>query len=273
MLQKIAANLPPTILRRIGRLQYEFFLLAPLVHWISQRFMQCSGVIKYGVGRGLKFNAKGGAAGYLLGTLEPREQDLLSQILTEGSVFYDIGANVGFFSTLAARIVGETAKVYAFEPFPEFAKLARLNAELNDFHHVEVIEAAASSQTGQMHLSMARSESVSFKLATGEGPNNMAVQAISIDDFSVSYGASRPNLVMIDVEGQEINVLKGMLQVLRDCKPTIMCEVHWLGESFVEFCTSVLQPMGYGFQAFEGQPLPCHKIRYHAIISPESKSI
>jgi FkbM family methyltransferase len=266
MLQSVISKLPPDMLRRLGRLQYESPIFGPVVQFVSKSFLQGEGIIKNGLGKGLRFDASGGAAGYLLGTSEPQEQLILSQNLMADGVFYDIGANIGFFSTLAAKIVGSNGYVYAFEPFSGSAKTARKNAKSNNFGHVTVIEAGVSSQPGRMNLDVDQPNSVLFRLSDSQDPNG-DIPVITIDEFIATESAKPPTLVMIDVEGHEIEVLKGMMSTLKQYTPTIMCEVHWLGEAFTTFYESTLKPLGYSAQTFDGQPLPTESVRYHALLT------
>src|SRR4051812_46373785 len=105
MLRWIARHLPPGVTRAVGRWQFRIPLLRALMLRTNER-LTGEGIIANGIGAGLHFDARGGQPGYLLGTSEIREQTLLTHFLSSGGVFYDIGANVGFFSTLAARVVG-----------------------------------------------------------------------------------------------------------------------------------------------------------------------
>jgi hypothetical protein len=104
-------------------------------HWVWE--------IEDGVGKGLKFSTPYNFS-YVLGTNELPVQNEISRILHKGEVFFDIGANVGFFSIMAARIVGEKGKVYAFEPVMENLISFQKNVELNKFGNVEIITKAVS---------------------------------------------------------------------------------------------------------------------------------
>src|SRR5882757_11121436 len=79
------------------------------------------------------------------GTLEPPVQEALRRLLAPGDVFYDIGANVGFFTILGARLVGPQGHVVAFEPVPACARAVGRNIELNGFAHAEIREAAVGA--------------------------------------------------------------------------------------------------------------------------------
>ena len=153
MLRQLVALLPPRAIRFAGRLQW-LPVVGPAVGYVGRRLVAGEGTIKYGVGAGLRIDATGLAPGFVLGTSDPLEQAALAEHLKPGGVFYDIGANAGFFCLLAARVVGDRGRVYAFEPHPGFATLARKNAGLNEFGWVEVVEAAASDEVGETTLQL-----------------------------------------------------------------------------------------------------------------------
>ncbi|MCU1243185.1 MAG: methyltransferase FkbM family [Candidatus Acidoferrum typicum] len=82
----------------------------------------------------------------LRGAGEPEVQDALRRHLRPGMTFYDLGANVGFFSLLAARMVGERGCVVAFEADPEIAARLRENVDRNGFRYAKIVEKAVWSE-------------------------------------------------------------------------------------------------------------------------------
>src|SRR5438046_3189821 len=130
MLSYLVSRLPPSWIRWAGRLRDRVPLFGPVVRWFARDVLATQGVIRHGLGAGLRFDARLGSGGYLLGTAEPDEQAALGGFLKPGDVFYDLGANIGFFATLAARLVGSGGRVYAFEPNPACAGQVRRNADL-----------------------------------------------------------------------------------------------------------------------------------------------
>jgi FkbM family methyltransferase len=201
----------------------------------------------------------------VLGTTEPREQALLDSNLKIGGVFYDIGANIGFYATLAGRLVGPDGRVYAFEPHPQTAQRCRENASRNGFQHVEIVQAAVSSFDGSSPLFLGEGSTennISHEVADRIGPS---VTVITVDEWRLNKNARLPTLVLIDAEGQEIEVLKGMRSTIVAAKPVLMIEVHWLGESFTNFVRSELEPLGYRFSTYDGKVLPTGICRFHAL--------
>src|SRR5207302_7866683 len=95
----------------------------------------------------LHLNARTGRT-YFEGAGEPEVQNALQQCLRPGMIFYDIGANIGFFSLLAARIVGKDGRVVAFEADPEIAARLREHVTRNNFPAISVEEKAVWLEAG-----------------------------------------------------------------------------------------------------------------------------
>ena len=145
----VLLNPPPRLfeLHQRGRLR----LLEPLL---------CRGALQVrgGMGARLWLSARHvepwSAQGYgtLSGNHEPMVAEALRRTLPDGGVFIDIGANMGFTSMLAARIVGSRGTVVAMDPQAECAAAVRAHAALNGFDHVHVIQAAAGQSTGEAQI-------------------------------------------------------------------------------------------------------------------------
>ncbi|MBT9314442.1 FkbM family methyltransferase [Leptothoe spongobia TAU-MAC 1115] len=184
--------------------------------------------IPQGVGAGLQFHPDESNPTFAQGTYELPIQKILAQHLTPGDVFYDIGANIGFFSTLAARLVGKLGQVYAFEPVSKNAARIRRNGKLNQFSQIKVFEKAVSQNSGKGNLLLAQ-HSGGATLSTVGTPPDMAgsvqVDLISIDDWINKKKVKPPSLVKIDVEGAELQVIQGMLATIRTFKPILLYEV------------------------------------------------
>ena len=268
MLRRLISALPAPFIRFVGRLQFRIPFLRPLIERAAGNLAEGEGTIRHGVGAGLRFNATGGNVGYLLGTTEPEEQAALAGFLKPGAVFYDIGANIGFYSTIAARLVGETGHVYAFEPFPISATAVQTNASLNGFSNVTVVVAAVTNEQGVVSLAISDASRKHRVATTGEN-GNIDVRSIRMDSYVTDENLRPPDVVMIDVEGAEVDVLKGMLETIRNHRPTIMCEVHWILDELYDFCRTELNPLGYELRTLTGEPLPTTQaVRYHALLIP-----
>ena len=263
--RSLTTRIPPSLVRAVGRAQSRNAVLQRLVKAATPALTAGEGTIARGCGQGLRFDATGGYPGYLLGTSEPEEQAVLAAHLGPGMTFFDIGANIGFFSTLAGRLVGPTGRVVAFEPFPESARRASRNAQLNGFEHVSVVEAAVGASTGSVTLHL--DESATHKVTEEPKGPSLVVDQLAIDEWMPGAQVPSPDVVMIDVEGAELDVLAGMKETIAASQPVIMCEVHWLGRDFPEFVEEHLAPLGYTARSLDGAPMQ-DEGRWHAILEP-----
>ncbi|MCB0209167.1 MAG: FkbM family methyltransferase [Anaerolineae bacterium] len=185
-------------------------------------------MILTGAGRGLRFNPAAANPGYALGTNEKPVQKAIAHYLRPGQVFYDIGANVGFFTAIAAKRVGPTGFVYAFEPVPENAQSIRHNINLNGFSQVTVFEQAVSDKSGVGALFVTHYAGGSTLSTVGKPSDTrevINVSLISIDDLVTRRTLLPPSLVKIDVEGAELDVLKGMRHTLKKHRPLLIYEI------------------------------------------------
>jgi FkbM family methyltransferase len=142
---------------------------------------------------------------------------------------YDVGANIGFFSLLAARLVGPSGHVISFEADPEVAARLRENLSRNNISQATVEQKAVWSQSGT--VSFARVESnISPDRGLGHvstedsAAGNITVEAVSLDQFISSHSA--PDFVKCDVEGAEVSVFQGARQMLREERPILLVEMH-----------------------------------------------
>lgn len=184
--------------------------------------------IRAGIGKGLRMDLRRASGWYARGVNEMPIQQALAAQLKPGHVFFDIGANVGFFSLLAARLVGPTGRAVAFEPVPANAAAIRRNAALNGFQHIDVVEAAVGDGAGEIELVLTRhpgGASIIQDLPSPDITGRTRVPLIRIDDLHTRGRIPTPSFVKIDVEGAEPAVLRGMEQVARRFKPGIICEL------------------------------------------------
>lgn len=191
---------------------------------------------------------------YWLGSYEARVQGLLRNLCGPGSTFYDVGANLGFFSFAVAKTIGPNGKVIAFEPEQDNClrfKEMMIRNRLQD--RVALIEAAVWSYTSSDGLPFTRgrrprarggvrADGITPVLADGE---TVLVPAVSLDDF-LRTGQPAPDVIKIDVEGGECEVLKGAAALLCRVKPALICEVH--RAEAAEWMTDWLAWKGYALE-------------------------
>jgi len=175
--------------------------------------------------------ALGDSTGRLLtiGALEPTEREFVRQWLKPGDVFLDIGANIGLFTIVAARRVGPTGHIYAFEPSLRESNYLRRNLELNHLTNVTIVNCAVDEKSGTAQFAIAIDGGTN-SLMKNEHPQQQveswqSVQVITLDEFIAANNIKRIDLVKIDVEGGEVGVLRGAATLLNsDHPPMVLCE-------------------------------------------------
>lgn len=148
------------------------------------------------------------------------------RLLRPGDHAIDVGANLGYFTLVAAHLVGPAGSVRAFEPSPTIFPRLQANVRLNPKLNVRVYQAAVTDRRGQVTFYSApadRSGYSSLRHLGGDVAGVATVAAVALDDLLAELPPTR--LVKIDVEGAEWLVLQGMRRLLKRDRPYLICEI------------------------------------------------
>ena len=138
---------------------------------------------------------------------------VVEKYLRPGGTFVDVGANVGLFSLLAARIVGPTGKVIAIEPAPATAAALRATISANGIEDIVAVkELAAGAEQGLSTLAVSHNSTKSSLIPFDTAANTTVASVAPLDTI---LGGLVPDMVKIDVEGWEPQVVEGMKAILR----------------------------------------------------------
>jgi FkbM family methyltransferase len=156
------------------------------------------------------------------GNYEVRETRFCERVLRPGMSAFDVGANIGLYTMLFSRRVGIAGVVHAFEPDPENLRRLRVNLALNEMENVRVTPAAVYSRAGTVQLHVfPPSLNAWHSLGRPTLPDpfhpgrttapiaERSVEATTLDDHCDRHGIDRIDLLKIDVEGAELDVLRG----------------------------------------------------------------
>jgi len=185
--------------------------------------------------------------------------------LHKGQTFWDIGANVGWFSLFASKIVGPSGRVVSFEPSPEVFDI--LSAHANTADGVTAIRVGiGNADEVRMFAAQGNSPSSSFveevtKINFDFNPSipiqNIEVELRKVDSLLTELG-STPSLLKIDVEGFELEVLRGASDLLSSGRPTLIIEVHplqlRLSGGTEELLFQFLQSRSYAWKVIDRNP-------------------
>lgn len=192
-----------------------------------------------GINRGMHWYAGAGPNSKCwLGTFEEDHAPALKQIVRQGTVAYDIGANSGFYTLALSRLVGDNGQVFSFEPDARSAYYLRRHLRLNKLENVTVVQAAISSSTGLVAFN-------GWKLIQS-GP--YVVPSISLDEF-IAAGHPAPAFIKMDIEGAEAAALLGARNLLSSTHPDWLMATH--SAELTVSCKAMLSQYGYRFTGFD----------------------
>ena len=148
------------------------------------------------------------------GVHEPFETSIVKKYVSKGDTVLDIGANIGYYTLLFARIVGPLGKVYAFEPEPSTFKLLKKNISVNNYKNVCLVNKAVSDTESKIPFYVSKNNLGGHSIyKPDKGSSKTFVDAIILDkyfnnDFKVDF-------IKIDIEGAEVKALKGMKNIIK----------------------------------------------------------
>jgi len=193
---------------------------------------------------------------YYFGTWEPRLTRVLRRLIQPGDVCFDIGANIGWYTFLLGRLVGQHGFVHAFEPDPKAFAQLRANAALNeDTGSVHLNQLAMGASSGTLTLYGSDITLYSSLYNSGSaGIQEHIVPIETLDSFTREYGIEQIDFLKIDVEGSEFSVLKGGIDFLHRARnlPVIQLELNPVTARMADFqveemLTWLRDELGYRF--------------------------
>jgi FkbM family methyltransferase len=194
---------------------------------------------------------------------EPDVSDVMLRVLAPVDTVLDVGANIGFFSTLASLLVGPTGRVVAFEPDPRNRVRLLRNLQLNDLSAVTVLDAAATAVAGDVTFFLNTDDTGGSALwdpgTMNQNVNSrrdrqaLTVPGTTIDDTIRRLALTPPKLVKIDTEGAEHRVLTGATALLATRSvPYVLAELHEFGLASMGSSQQALRAhmAGFGYDTY-----------------------
>lgn len=153
---------------------------------------------------------------------EDDETKVIKNLVKKGDVVLDIGANIGYYTLMFARLVGPKGRVYAFEPEPENFRILRKNVAVNGYKNVVLVNKAVSDITGKAELTVCSYNLGTHTLGKADYKGKkISVGVVRVDDY-VRDLKIHPNFIKIDIEGAEFNALKGMAATIKTSKDLVL---------------------------------------------------
>jgi len=160
------------------------------------------------------------------GVFEPAETNLVLSNLKENSVFFDIGANFGYYSLIVAKNV-KGAKIHSFEPVKTTFNHLKKNIDINKFNRIIKPNClAVSDKEGEVRMTsyLYSGDHIVKYESTNKGL--IPVKTITIDKYIEENNISNIDFIKCDIEGAELLMLKGAVNSLRKFKPKLLLELN-----------------------------------------------
>jgi FkbM family methyltransferase len=160
---------------------------------------------------------------------ERYEADLVQRLLGDDEVFWDIGANVGYFTLVAAAALAHRGEVVAFEPGKNAYARLQENLALNPYRNIRTYPVAVTDREGEavLHLlgDIADSSANLYQAGQTQGRTEVC-RTVALDPFRQQEGLRPPHLVKLDAEGAELAVLQGAAHLLSQSPPLLLMEME-----------------------------------------------
>lgn len=163
---------------------------------------------------------------YYLGTYEPGTLHIMEKCLCSDDIFIDVGANIGLMSLFASKILKNTGKVYSFEPEPSTFDILQKNIFINHSKNIRTLSYALGSknETLEVYKNANKNRGKATLMVSEETEESGThIEVKTMDDFIYENSISEVKFVKIDVEGWELEVLKGAKLLLSSKNAPILC--------------------------------------------------
>jgi FkbM family methyltransferase len=231
-------------------------LLGRMLRWWAHQFPENSVVtIRHGYAAGLRWcRHHRYVNGYWLGQYELAIQESLRRLLRPGHTFYDVGANAGFFTLVASRLVGPRGRCIAFDPLPENHESVVEQIGLNGLSNCHSVPYAVGACEMQAAVCFEHPGASTAHLGTPTGgERHVETRVITLDTARHQYGP--PHVIKLDIEGAEAAALRGATRLLHQVRPTWLIELH--GPECERDVKQLLRAADYAFFRLDGSPLGC----------------
>lgn len=181
---------------------------------------------------------------------EPEVSRLLAAIVRPDMVVFDIGGHIGIHALYCAKLLRGRGRVVALEPWPENYQqlLSNVGANARLAEHIEVLPYAIGAQEGTAAMTAGNTDGKHHLTRAGER-SDLSARITTVDRVREEHGAN-PALLLVDVEGAEMDVLNGATKTIRDVRPHVIVEHH--SRKYPEHPTELaawLRERGYSVEA------------------------
>ena len=196
--------------------------------------------------------------------------DIMRSQLNHGSVFLDIGANIGYETLWGASLVGNTGHVYSFEPLPNLVNQIKESLSLNNFSNLSIIPKAASNTEGTANIHIHDEDAGLTSLTNTKNSSKTVTVTLTTINKELE-NIQRLDVIKLDVEGHEYEALLGGKETIEKYKPTIIFEFspHLYEKDYRGKSVNILyflDSLGYSIYSIENLYKKIHIENFNGLI-------
>jgi len=227
-----------------------FSPLSRLLHGALDRFEL---PVLSGPNRGRKWRVGSGVIACWLGRYENEEMAVFGGLIKPGATVWDLGAHCGYYTLLAAGLVGPSGKVVAVEPHPVNLEGLRRNLEINRITNVTILDRAVGDSHDSEVAFSADTVGFGYGGAVVASGGAFKVRTATLDRL-IDGGAPYPDVIKMDVEAMEAAVLEGSPKLLAARRTSWMVAMH--EHNIAVRTVEMLRAAGYDVYNIGDPPVP-----------------
>lgn len=161
--------------------------------------------------------------------------EIMKREIKKGDTVVDMGANIGYFTCLFAQLVGETGKVFAFEPETKNFEILKKNVEANGYKNVTIEQKAVADKTQKITMYLSNSPKDHRIYSYDQNRDSIEIDGITLDDYFKNYD-KKIDFIKSNIQGADCGAIQGMRNIIKKSKPEL--------KIITEFTPSMLKGFG-----------------------------
>jgi len=190
------------------------------------------------------------------GVFESWSTQVVRRLVRSGDIVLDVGANIGYYSVLLSKLVGNQGKVICFEPTEHYGKVLEMNIGVNGLENVEINRIGLSDKQQEMEIYIGQSSATLHVPGNHKLSSSEKIKLVTLDSFLEEYPLPKIDFIKIDVDGHEPFFLEGAWKTLDKYGPTVLLEINHLNYISAEQTAwdfyNLLKDKGYHIYSEEG---------------------
>ncbi len=162
------------------------------------------------------------------GIFEEQSTQAVKRLVKHGDIVLDVGANIGYYSVLLSKLVGDKGKVLCFEPTEHYRTVLNMNLEANYIHNAEVFPFGLSNKNQQLEIQIGSSSASLHNPGSLPSERNELITLRTLDNFMENRCLERIDFIKVDIDGHEPLFLEGAWKTLEKYNPLILLEISHL---------------------------------------------